>query len=462
MLQAPPASALVPVPKPAAGVAGAPKYPTVQYSTNMGLDPDTPIPFGVAQQAAQKGAAMAHAAGYNQGAADVGDALKGLVDQQAGLIANLGAYADPELVGKMADDLVAYSNKVNELYEYTGQLADRMDAHKNEAERLRSVLADASLTFEQRAQYTAALEEMVNALNNERAEYAQVIAQLQTLLSQTEAERLRLQGEGQQLLDAAIQTVASKDAYIADLAVKLEQADAEKTAIKNAAENEKAAIVAEGKSLLEQQKEQLVKMGDEYYGNIIADLKKQHAISLDSLRAREKANVEKLKLFVDANIQNIIAQAKEEELAKFDAAGKDLLEKLSEKEKMLSKCMADQTMYKQDMMALKDDYSALLKKHATSALAPISAKQEPVPKPAAAMATLPKLSAPAAPAVTFRTRTVTEREKAQAIARARWALHPKAEATDKGIQAKKVVTKAADYVPEKNDFAGVDTKTAKK
>lgn len=50
----------------------------------------------------------------------------------------------------------------------------------------------------------------------------------------------------------------------------------------------------------------------------------------------------------------------------------------------------------------------------------------------------------------------TELEKAKAIAAKWWKAHPRAEAQDKGLKNQKVVTKAADYVPGKTDFRGVD------
>jgi hypothetical protein len=50
-----------------------------------------------------------------------------------------------------------------------------------------------------------------------------------------------------------------------------------------------------------------------------------------------------------------------------------------------------------------------------------------------------------------------ERQQAMAKARAYWAEHPGSEAVDKRHTAK-IVRRAADYDPPKNDFAGVDTR----
>ena len=50
----------------------------------------------------------------------------------------------------------------------------------------------------------------------------------------------------------------------------------------------------------------------------------------------------------------------------------------------------------------------------------------------------------------------TELEKAKAKASRWWKAHPRAEAQDKALKNQKVVTKAADYVPSKTDFKGVD------
>lgn len=50
-----------------------------------------------------------------------------------------------------------------------------------------------------------------------------------------------------------------------------------------------------------------------------------------------------------------------------------------------------------------------------------------------------------------------EKEKAQAVADSWWGAHLMAKSRDKSKTAKKVVTKASEYDPSKNDFAGVDT-----
>lgn len=77
------------------------------------------------------------------------------------------------------------------------------------------------------------------------------------------------------------------------------------------------------------------------------------------------------------------------------------------------------------------------------------------PAPVSAVAAV----APAAVAVTTKplSHHMQEKAKAQAIASAHWAMHPRAEAADRARKAKTVVTNAADYVPGKNDFRGVDT-----
>lgn len=50
-------------------------------------------------------------------------------------------------------------------------------------------------------------------------------------------------------------------------------------------------------------------------------------------------------------------------------------------------------------------------------------------------------------------------EKVKALKKAKkwWAKHPRAQAADKRRTAKKVVKKAKDYVPRRNDFTGIDT-----
>lgn len=54
------------------------------------------------------------------------------------------------------------------------------------------------------------------------------------------------------------------------------------------------------------------------------------------------------------------------------------------------------------------------------------------------------------------TRNDSELEKAKRIARKWWAAHPKGKKRDINLRNQKVVTKAANYVPSKNDFRGVD------
>lgn len=52
---------------------------------------------------------------------------------------------------------------------------------------------------------------------------------------------------------------------------------------------------------------------------------------------------------------------------------------------------------------------------------------------------------------------MSEIDKAKRKARAHWRKHPRGEAQDKARLARNVVTRAADYIPGRNDFAGVDT-----
>lgn len=53
---------------------------------------------------------------------------------------------------------------------------------------------------------------------------------------------------------------------------------------------------------------------------------------------------------------------------------------------------------------------------------------------------------------------LSEMQKAQSIAEEWWRSHPRARRMDMAHTAKKVVHFAADYIPSKNDFSGVDTK----
>lgn len=55
-------------------------------------------------------------------------------------------------------------------------------------------------------------------------------------------------------------------------------------------------------------------------------------------------------------------------------------------------------------------------------------------------------------------------EKAKAIAKAQayWAQHPKSQAIDRRRTAKKVVRKADKYIPNRNDFSGVDTRNPRR
>lgn len=80
---------------------------------------------------------------------------------------------------------------------------------------------------------------------------------------------------------------------------------------------------------------------------------------------------------------------------------------------------------------------------------------------------VPKTKSKAAPKKTKsapkRTRTTakTEKQKAEEKAKKWWTNHPGGKTRDKNVTAKKVVTKAAEFEPSKNDFRGVDTKSKK-
>lgn len=81
------------------------------------------------------------------------------------------------------------------------------------------------------------------------------------------------------------------------------------------------------------------------------------------------------------------------------------------------------------------------------------------PKTKAKTAPAPKKSK-SAPKRT-RTTAKTEKQKAEEKAKKWWTNHPGGKTRDKSVTAKKVVTKAAEYEPSKNDFRGVDTKSKK-
>lgn len=111
---------------------------------------------------------------------------------------------------------------------------------------------------------------------------------------------------------------------------------------------------------------------------------------------------------------------------------------------------------------------ALLAKQAPPPPLPSGTQYTPIPAPKQTIIydktpPMPTLAAPSpaavvAPAPAPAAAAATEFEKAQAIAQFWWKKHPRAEKIDKSKQAKTVVTNAADYVPNKTDFQGLDTK----
>lgn len=97
----------------------------------------------------------------------------------------------------------------------------------------------------------------------------------------------------------------------------------------------------------------------------------------------------------------------------------------------------------------------------TIAFTPIVAKPvvaaAAVAPPTFAIAPVAASPVVAAPLTKAPSKHMQEKAKAQAIASAHWAAHPRAEAADRARKAKTVVTNAADYIPGRNDFRGVDT-----